>query len=230
MKNPTPFGCGIFFGIQFPYVCDEFGRKGIKIKHPPHNPEKPKRRIGFVRLIVSTLIALLIVVIYGLFATEKLKAEEIISGSMEPTIKIGDRIIVSSFKTNQYHRGDVVVFKSTDQGDLLPLIKRIVGIPKDTIYVIEDDVLVNKKPDSKSFSKYNLSPIQIYTKMFVLKDGEYFVVGDNHEKSFDSRYFGPIKEENIQGKALYLYYPFSNFKNFNNEKERQEILVKYLGE
>lgn len=190
--------------------------------------DKPKRKgVGAFRLLITTIIALIIAIIYGLFASGYLKAEEIISGSMEPTILIGDRVIMSSLSTGNLKAGDVVIFEPTESNEL-PLIKRIAAVPGDEVYVVNNQVLVNTKPDAYLVKKLGLFPINLSYKISIPED-HYYVLGDNRMSSYDSFYFGPIHQDRIIGKAMYIYYPLSHARNLNNVEEQQKVLQQYAG-
>jgi len=102
---------------------------------------------------------------------------------MFPTFKNNDYLIVDqiTYRFREPERGEVIVFRSPVEPSKY-LIKRIVGLPTETINGLE------------------------------LKDGEYFVEGDNHEESFDSRFWGALPEENIKGRALIRLWPISSLE------------------
>ena len=129
------------------------------------------------------------------------------SESMEPTIRRGDQILVDMyyFHNHKPARSDVVVI----QRPKILVIKRIIGLPGDTIEGREGTVLVNGKDLSEPYmllstsksleSSRNFGPTQLIA-------GEYFVLGDNRDNSLDSRYpeFGPVPLKTIIGRPLYI--------------------------
>ncbi len=115
----------------------------------------------------------------------------IVSGdSMKPTLKNGQVIIID--KTNfKIDSGDIVVF--TLEGERV--IKRVFGIPGDTIYLSEDGVIIN----GITIRPYEYDGEEM---SYTLKDDEFFVMGDNQFESADSRIFGPITIDQIIGKMI----------------------------
>ena len=120
------------------------------------------------------------------------------SESMVPTLKRGDFVISDTRERHDWQRGDIVVF-TTDSSDL-PLIKRIVGLPGETIEYRDGAAYLDGerfRPDYWNEDvDVNFEPQQI-------PSGHYFVLGDNVNNSRDSRYIGPISEKNLLGLVLY---------------------------
>jgi signal peptidase I len=136
------------------------------------------------------------------------------SDSMVPTLRVGDQLIVEklSYHLHAPHRGDVVVFKAPaalqEQNLRDDLIKRIIGLPGDRIQVQAGQVYVNDKalvePYLEAVPDYGIGPITV-------PDGEYFVLGDNRNHSYDSHYWGFVPQENIIGRAIWCYYPLPHW-------------------
>lgn len=146
--------------------------------------------------------------------------------SMDYTFADKDRVFVNRLSSN-YERGDSIVFHANEKDDY---IKRIIGLPGDTIEYINDTLYINgekytesyldsKKSEAKSSGDSPLTPdfnIEYLssTKSKTVPEGTYFVMGDNRQHSTDSRVFGFVKKEAIVGKVVLRYYPFSSFKSF----------------
>lgn len=131
------------------------------------------------------------------------------SESMETTLLINDRVLVNklSYKLHDVHRGDVVVFvrREDEPGQYRDLIKRVVGLPGDTVQARDNVVSVN---GSTMVEPY-LDP-GITTSDFgpvVVPEDQIFVMGDNRNDSYDSRNFGTIEEDRIVGRAFVLFWP-----------------------
>ncbi|PKM83386.1 MAG: signal peptidase I [Firmicutes bacterium HGW-Firmicutes-14] len=140
------------------------------------------------------------------------EAREIPSGSMLPTLEIGDRLLVDKivFKFDEFERTDIVVFAPPPEaqiGDMKnDLIKRIIGLPGDTVEVRDGKVLINgeslEEPYIAQKPSYNIGPITI-------PEGAVFVMGDNRNNSFDSHSWGFLPIENIKGRAFWRFWPLN---------------------
>ncbi len=178
---------------------------------------------------------LVIVIIVVLFIrTFLVQAYNIPSGSMKPTLLVGDFILVNKlvYKLSEPQRGDIVVFK-WPVNPQIDFIKRIIGMPGDTIEVKGEKVFINGKEVPLRFiSKIQedgtdkliyeeILPngvrhkIALYEYPFIprkdayyakIPEGYYFVMGDNRDNSEDSRYWGLLPRENIVGKAFVIYF------------------------
>jgi signal peptidase I len=134
------------------------------------------------------------------------------SGSMQPTLKIGDRVLVNklSYDVHSVHRGDIVVFKKPPN-DYSPgvkdLIKRVIGLPGETISAHDGVVFI----DGRRLSEPWLPKGEItspFSPVFVPK-GHYFMMGDNRGDSADSRIIGPVTDKLFIGRAFVRVWPVS---------------------
>lgn len=146
----------------------------------------------------------------GTFDT--IKAYKIPSGSMLPTIEIGDHLICNLiyYRSHNPQRGDIIVFKNP-RDENKDYIKRIIGLPGDTVELRRHTLFVNGQPVNEPYAVYIGSengpgpPLRNYGPYFI-SDNEYFVMGDNRDNSNDSRYTGTVERENIEGKAIFIYF------------------------
>jgi len=131
--------------------------------------------------------------------------------SMAPLLRDQERIFINKFvyRFEPIHRGDVVVFwYPLDTSE--SFIKRVIGLPGDTIQIKSGRLFVNGKyvPEpyvpKKYFDDSSYGPITI-------PPHEYFVMGDHRNSSNDSRIFGPVPRKYIYGKAVFAYWPFKKF-------------------
>jgi signal peptidase I len=133
--------------------------------------------------------------------------------SMHPTLLEGDYIIINKFiyYFSRPQKGDIVVFYSPqEQADL---IKRIIASEGDKIEILEDGhVILNGRLLEEPYTSYTSYGIDGESGTITLGPGEHFVMGDNRGNSLDSRWFGPIKESSIKGKAFILLWPFSRLR------------------
>ena len=137
--------------------------------------------------------------------------------SMQSTLNQGDFILMEKFSSVE--RFDVIVFQRPDG---TTYIKRVIGLPGETVSYREGQLYINDEKVSEDFLKENLAQdeerlpftndFEFQELMGVKKLGKnsYFVLGDNRRLSKDSRSFGAISGDNILGKARFVYYPFSH--------------------
>src|SRR3989339_1453123 len=162
----------------------------------------------FMDIIEVVVLAIGIFLIVYLLILSPLKVK---GQSMHPNFPDGEYLLTEkvSYYRSDPKRGDVVVFKPPISED--EFIKRIIGLPGDTVSVSNGKVFVNDQELIEDYIKVNtsagafLSEGQVYT----VPDGNYFVLGDNRPHSSDSRSWGPITKKVITGKAWVIYFPFN---------------------
>ncbi|MFA5172830.1 MAG: signal peptidase I [Candidatus Paceibacterota bacterium] len=169
----------------------------------------------FLSSLIETLEVALIAVVSVLVIRTYLVQPFLVSGdSMEPNFSSGNYLLVDelSYQFRKPERGEVIVFKFPGNPSVY-YIKRIIGLPGEKITVKNGEVEVFSAGSSegkKLEEKY--IPVNFRTSGeadVVLKDGEYFVMGDNRMFSFDSRSWGPLPKENIMGIARFNLWPLS---------------------
>ena len=173
-----------------------------------------ERQVNFSKKVLEFLkiLAFGFILSWGLRSTV-VEASTIPTPSMSPTIQVNDRILVDKlyFKYSGINRGDIIVFNppanlDNPTGD--PWIKRVIGLPGDTVQIKDGKVSVNgqglSEPYEMAKPDYNYGPLQ------VPKDS-YFVLGDNRNESYDSHYWGVLPAQNVKGRALFRYWPLNDF-------------------
>lgn len=137
------------------------------------------------------------------------------SGSMEPTLQIGDRIVVDKLSVDfgTVHTGDIIVFKAppkvkSECGDAdTDLIKRVIGVPGDIVSSKGDTLYIDGVKLAERWPHFE--PLGPAVKNVTVPPNDYFVMGDNHGDSCDSRYWGFVPHTNIVGKAFVKIWPLS---------------------
>ncbi|MGQ9888956.1 MAG: signal peptidase I [Aggregatilineales bacterium] len=171
-------------------------------------PRPRLRQRGFLHEIAETIF--LIAAIYALVDLASVRFY-VDGPSMEPSFFTGQRIIVSrvSYLLGEPERGDIIVFESPDNPAAdPPLIKRLIGLPGDTVEIRQLEVYVNGVLlNEPYFVNGPCTALNCPDNRWTLGPNEYFVMGDNRNRSRDSRRFGPITREHIIGEALVRYWP-----------------------
>ncbi|WP_353572956.1 signal peptidase I [Candidatus Albibeggiatoa sp. nov. BB20] len=226
-------------------------RRALVAKLPAETSDAVREKAESVPLLVdlskSLLPVFLIVLILRSFLVEPFR---IPSGSMMPTLLVGDFILVNKFAygirlpvlntkvlpISEPERGDVVVFRYPED-PTTPFIKRVVGLPGDTVHYNREtkhlyingeivsqekistyhgvgsgsnmtgaDLRVEHLPNAEhQILVVPKHPTPIVYNQFVLPEGQYFVLGDNRDNSRDSRYWGTVPEQNLIGKAFFIW-------------------------
>lgn len=129
------------------------------------------------------------------------------SGSMISTINIGDKVIGFrlSYLFNDPERGDIIMFNAPDKENTI-YIKRVIGLPGDTIVIKDNQIYINDKLLEEDYLKNDWTCNPGTTEYKVPK-GEYFMMGDNRNNSSDSRVWGTVKKKEIIAKGIFRYYP-----------------------
>ena len=175
-------------------------------------------------VVVAVLVAILL-------RTFVVQTFFIPSGSMEPTLQIGDRILVNklSYDLHGVHRGDIVVFsrppaENCGGPEVNDLVKRVIGLPGDVLSVSGGHVYVDGKRLARVVAarlRTGHRPARVrrgttptWTRPYKVPANDYFVMGDNRSDSCDSRYWGPIAKSLIVGKVDLRVWPLSSLHLF----------------
>lgn len=160
-----------------------------------------------IRDIFITLIIAFALFIGIQFTLQQVEVRQV---SMLPNLVEGERIFINKivFSFHDPERGDIIVFRDPQTDSAIPLIKRIIGLPGETIEVKSGLVYVNGSPLEEPYIKdkprYTLEP-------FTIPMGEYFVLGDNRNSSRDSHQGWTVPEADIIGKAWLSIWPIERW-------------------
>ncbi len=202
---------------------DDTPESDAKIEIP--QKKKPLVREYAESIIIAIILALIIRAVV-------VQAFKIPSGSMEDTLLIGDHLLVNKFiygpmipftekrlfKIRDPRQGDIIVFEYPEDPSK-DFIKRIVGVPGDTIQGIDKKVYVN--------GRLYQNPHEVHKEQDIIPkeqnprdtfgptkvpDDSYFVMGDNRDRSYDSRFWGTVKKEKIKGLAFIKYWSWNGWR------------------
>ena len=174
--------------------------------------EAPEQEQSIWRSLGGTLLYLLVIVLLTwvivTFVGQRTKVD---GHSMEPTLSDGDNLIVDklSYRFREPERYDIIVFPY-QHAENTYYIKRIIGLPGDTVQVIDGYVYINGKKLDEHYGAEVMEDPGIAAEPIKLGDDEYFVLGDNRNNSSDSRdpVVGNIHRDELIGKAWMRIYPF----------------------
>lgn len=164
------------------------------------------KKILFEVLDYSKIVFFAVVI--AMFLKENVVASALVpSGSMEETVMAGDRIMINrlAYIAKEPQRGDIVAFYYPDDGETLYL-KRVMGLPGETIEGIDGYVYIDGVKLENDYTtehmEYDFAPLEV-------PDDCYFMMGDNRNNSWDSRYWQNsfVEEKEIIGKAAFKFYP-----------------------
>jgi len=192
---------------------------------------KLKKKSTFREYIEAAAIAIILALFIRTFVVQAFK---IPSGSMEPTLLVGDHILVNKFiygikipfirntlvPVSRPKRDDVIVFiypvdKSKD------FIKRVIGLPGDKIKIIGREIYINGKRFNDRHGLYSdkhKNQAGLLTKSHfgpvTVPDNHLFVMGDNRDHSYDSRFWGFVPLKSVKGEAFIIYWSWPHWKRF----------------
>ena len=171
-------------------------------------------------LVKMIIIALVIIVPIRYFLVQPFFVQ---GASMDPTFADGQYLVIDeiSYRFRSPVRGEVVVFKYPYSTTNEYFIKRIVGLPNETVKVLNNQITIKNQdnPDGIVLKEPYLSP-SLRTDSsekteWTLKSDEYFLMGDNRTVSRDSRWFGPIQKKYVTGRVWFRAFPFSTAEVFS---------------
>ena len=197
----------------------------VRASDEPKPYVKSTAREYFESICVAVILALFV-------RTFVVQAFKIPTGSMENNLLIGDHLLVNKFvfaptlsaaerallPIDAIQRGDIVVFKYPEDPER-DFIKRVIGLPGDTIELKQKRVYINGRQLDEPYVQY-LSPpeesseedfdVRVRYGPVTVPDDHFFMMGDNRDNSQDSRYWGFMPRSYVKGKALFVYWSFDD--------------------
>ncbi len=169
--------------------------------------EKPFQLKQFlVELLQTILISALLYL-----AIDAISARiQVLSISMQPTLYEKDFVLVNKivYKVGAPERGDVIVFHYPLNPETIPYIKRVIGLPGDTVRIMDEKVFVNDQPITEPY----IAAPPNYQGEWSVGENELFVLGDNRNNSSDSHQWGMVSLEKVIGKAEFVYWPVGHWQ------------------
>lgn len=179
--------------------------------------QEPKEQKSMAREILEFVLYLAIALIAALLIVKFVGQRTQVDGrSMEPTLYDGQNLILDkiSYRFRDPERFDIIVFPFEENGQKKHFIKRIIGMPGETVQIIDGYVYIDgEKLESDIYGKEVMNSAGRAVEPITLGDDEYFVLGDNRNNSRDGRYpeVGNIKRSDITGRAFLRIWPLSEF-------------------
>jgi signal peptidase I len=208
-----------------PQVAKNLAHKGYKLVSADANrynvqgdtklntrglPKLSEKRTRLIRELIETIAFTLLVFLIIRFAAQSFRVD---GASMQPGLQTNEYVLVNklAYLFHAPQRGDVIVFHDP-LNPSQDFIKRVIGIPGDTIQTTSDAVIV----DGQTLHEpYISTPFNYESNTLKLGSSEFFVMGDNRDNSFDSRAWGPLNQSYIVGKAVAVYWPLSDWQWVN---------------
>jgi signal peptidase I len=183
-------------------------------------------------LVLGLVISLQMALAWVMPRVQRVKSFYIPAASMEPTLRVGDRLIAAVGQLPIAHprRGELVILESPESPGAL-MVKRIVALPGDMLEIRDKTLFVNGKPASEPWVVHTdpltggpggiASPLRTRDQLepMVVPPRHLFVMGDNRDFSYDSRFFGPVPLASVVGHPLYVYWA-SDRKRIGNRLDR----------
>jgi signal peptidase I len=174
--------------------------------------EKPKQSDAkrFILDLIETLILSVVLFLLINAVTARVRVDGF---SMRPTLNDGEFILVNrmAYKFTTPKRGEIIVFRSPVTPDE-DLIKRIIGLPGDEVTINDGHVYINGNLLDEPY----IAASPIYSGSWQIVDGYLFVLGDNRNDSSDSHSWGLVPLQNVVGKSILIYWPFSEWGMLNH--------------
>ena len=191
------------------------GREGLNFGR-----QKRKINVTAVREVFSWMIEILLAIVLAFTFVYFIGLRTSVVGqSMSPTLVSGDEILVNRFvyKVTDPKRGDIIVFLPNGNEKSHYYVKRVIGVPGDTVLIQNGAVYINGEVYKEEIEAAAIEEAGLASEEITLDSDEYFVLGDNRNNSEDSLYanIGNIKKDYIIGKAWFRVAPFSSFGFFS---------------
>lgn len=168
------------------------------------------RTRGIVKWVFEIIVTLVFAVLVAISAFQTVTLQE---SAMEPTYSVGQKFFVNRalYKIKSPKRGDVIAFKTSASDDAALHIRRVIGLPGETVQIKEGQIYINGNVYEENGAYQEIADGGLADSAITLESGEYFVLGDNRNNSEDSRFsdIGNISKKYIVGKIWFTVSPKS---------------------
>jgi signal peptidase I len=168
--------------------------------------------LNIFSLVRTALIIIVIVALVIVFLGVPLPVS---GSSMVPNFQSGELVVIekiSYFNNKEIRRGDVVAARFPADPQKTRLIKRVIGLPGELVELKDGQFYIDGQKLSEKYQITGGTPPYTEIKQELLKQGEFFLVGDNRPGSSDSRLWGPVQRQDIQGRAAFVLFPIQNLR------------------
>ncbi len=178
-----------------------------KLQKKTKNSEKPQT----LKRIVNTFLVVFAAVVLGFGVTQFCVQTVYMTGpSMQDKLRDGDEMLLNkmAYRIGKVHRYDIIAIRKIGSDDYYD-IKRVIGLPGDTVSVVGGRLVINGKQVDEKYPFAVINSPGLLSEDIVLEDGEYFCLGDNTSNSEDSRFinYGNVQKSEIKGKVFYIIQP-----------------------
>jgi signal peptidase I len=181
----------------------------LPLEDDAQEPSEPSQDSQSIKQFFVDLMETIVLAVVLFFAINTVSARVRVDGfSMMPTLQDGEYVLVNrlAYRTKLPERGDIIVFVSPQTHDL-DLIKRVIGLPGDTIKIAGGKVEVNGQVLNEPY----IAAAPLYNGEWHVTPGNLFVLGDNRNDSSDSHAWGLLPVKNVIGKAILIYWPIPDW-------------------
>ncbi len=195
---------------------------GLESEDLESRDKKRNSKHKTLSVLSDVIIYLLIIYICIYLIPNYVIQRTIVDGpSMEDTLHNGEHLMVEkiSYRLEQLKRFDIIVFYPHGRESEEYYVKRIIGLPGETVQIIESNIYINGNILEENYGTEPITYAGLAENPLTLGEDEYFVMGDNRKLSLDSRYeeVGVVSKENIGGRALLRIWPLNKFGLMNDK-------------